>query len=325
MSEAMPPPGYAVRRPAPDDLTSVGEFLVAVTTAEFGEPDYSEEDLRDEWAEMDLADDAWLVLAPDGRIVGYTAVSHQAHVRIDADGYVHPEHADRGVGTFLVRVTEARAREHVPLAPDGARVVLNNGINGRNAAARGLLEREGYAAARHFWRMVIDLAVAPPAPDWPPGITVRTSAGAADERAAFVALDEAFRDHWGYVPTTFEAWERRMKGDRFDPGLWLLAFAGEEPAGAAVCSYYLEMGWVDSLGVRRAWRRKGLGLALLRHAFSEFRRRGWATAGLGVDAASETGATRLYEGAGMRVAHQHAIYQKELRPGVELSPEGEAG
>ena len=43
--------------------------------------------------------------------------------------------------------------------------------------------------------------------------------------------------------------------------------------------------------------------------------------GLDVDAESLTGATRLYEKAGMRVVHQDNQYQKELRAGIELSVE----
>ena len=80
-----------------------------------------------------------------------------------------------------------------------------------------------------------------------------------------------------------------------------------------------DMGWVSTLGVRRPWRRKGLGLALLQHSFGEFHRRGKCRVGLGVDADSLTGATRLYEKAGMEVHRQYASYEKELRAGVDLS------
>jgi len=41
--------------------------------------------------------------------------------------------------------------------------------------------------------------------------------------------------------------------------------------------------------------------------------------GLGVDAQSLTGATRLYEKAGIRVERQYDVYEKELRPGKDLS------
>ena len=80
-----------------------------------------------------------------------------------------------------------------------------------------------------------------------------------------------------------------------------------------------DMGWVDVLGVRRPWRRRGLALALLHHTFGEFYQRGKRKVGLGVDAQSLTGATRLYEKAGMHVQRQYATYEKELRPGEELS------
>ena len=79
------------------------------------------------------------------------------------------------------------------------------------------------------------------------------------------------------------------------------------------------MGWVATLGVPRPWRKRGIGLALLRHSFNEFYRRGKRKVGLGVDAQSLTGALRLYESAGMHVHQTFDQYEKELRPGVEIS------
>jgi ribosomal protein S18 acetylase RimI-like enzyme len=78
-------------------------------------------------------------------------------------------------------------------------------------------------------------------------------------------------------------------------------------------------GWVGTLGVLRAYRRRGLGEALLRHSFAEFWRRGVRRVVLGVDSQSLTGATRLYERVGMRAVRQWDSFEKELRPGVELS------
>jgi len=189
-----------------------------------------------------------------------------------------------------------------------------------NLAARHLLERHDYAAVRFFMRMVADLDASPPPPVWPDGITVRSWESAADDRPAYLALEEAFRDHWGHVPADFGAWSR--KGDRFDPGLWFFAFDGAVIVGALVGWHSLGAGWVDQLGVRRPWRTRGLGLALLRQAFAEFYRRGWTRGWLDVDAESETGATRLYERAGMRADSDNAtaLYRKELRSGTEFVP-----
>jgi len=73
------------------------------------------------------------------------------------------------------------------------------------------------------------------------------------------------------------------------------------------------------MAVRYPWRNRGLGLALLRHAFGEFYRRGVREVGLSVDAESTTGAPRLYGRAAMRVAESYTLYQKELRPGRDVS------
>jgi hypothetical protein len=47
--------------------------------------------------------------------------------------------------------------------------------------------------------------------------------------------------------------------------------------------------------------------------------------GLGVDADSLTGATRLYEKAGMHVVRELATYEKELRAGEELARQSVEG
>ena len=101
-----------------------------------------------------------------------------------------------------------------------------------------------------------------------------------------------------------------------------MALDGDQYAGISMCwrktTEDLKMGWVGTLGVGRSWRRSGLGLALLLHSFNEFYARGQERVGLGVDASSLTGATRLYEKAGMRATRQWDRYEKVLRPGVDL-------
>lgn len=92
-----------------------------------------------------------------------------------------------------------------------------------------------------------------------------------------------------------------------------LPMEDHEPVGFAICHPHsgdAELGWVRVPGVRRPWWKRGLGLALLLHAFAEFRRRGLRRGGLGVDAESITGANRLYEQAGMHVAARFDIYEK---------------
>jgi ribosomal protein S18 acetylase RimI-like enzyme len=75
------------------------------------------------------------------------------------------------------------------------------------------------------------------------------------------------------------------------------------------------------LGVRRAWRKRGVGLALLQHSFGEFYKRGTRKVGLGVDAQNLTGALKLYEKAGMHVHTAFDLFEKTVRSGREISVE----
>ena len=310
------PAGWSIRPATEADLPAVTALVRALDERLLGSSDFSEDELRASWATIDPRRDTWLVLTATGEIAGYGDFSFRGErLRLQGDGYVHPDALGHGVGTALVRAIEARAREEVGLAPAGARVVLQHGVIAADERARLLLEREGYRSVRYFWKMELELDGTAPAPAWPDGITVRPVISEADEQRLFAAVDEAFRDHWGYVPQGFEAWVARKKAGGFDPSLWFMAEAGEEVAGAAVCGTEGGGAWVRDLAVRRPWRRRGLGRALLLHAVAEFTRRGERSLSLGVDAANPTGATALYESVGMRATQEFAVFEKELRPG----------
>lgn len=107
------------------------------------------------------------------------------------------------------------------------------------------------------------------------------------------------------------------------PELFFLAMDGEVVAGFVNSmersDLDAEMGWVQTIAVRKAYRRRGLGLALLQHAFRALQERDVRRAGLTVDAQNKTGATRLYERAGMHVDRELRLYEIELRAGRELA------
>jgi GNAT superfamily N-acetyltransferase len=320
MSEGALPSGYAVRHPVPDDAEAVFDLVTASDIHEFGEPQGATvADIRHEWRIVDPARDAWLVVAPDGELAGYVSLQDRGHVRLYADGYVHPDHLRRGVGTALVRLTEKRGREMAALAPASARVVIINGINANTPDACALLDREGYVPDRYYLRMEAELDAAPPAPEWPSGIAVRHMEPDEDGWLFHQVKQEAMVDHHGYVPQPFEEWANAVMGERLDRDLFFIAMAGDEPAGVAMCHDADGTGWVELLAVRRPWRHQGLGMALLREAAGAFYRRGLPRYALAVDSASPTGATRLYERAGMRPTQTYAGYLKELRPAADLA------
>jgi len=312
--------GFTTRPPTQEDAQAICDLIAAFDAAHSEAPVATNvpQDIQEGWRRLNPETDAWVFCAPDGRIAAYGEVADHGFGQLWADCYVHPSFAGRGLGTALVYLTETRARELVANAPENARVVLGNGVLLSDASARALMERSGYHLTRVHWRMGIDLGAEPPTPEWPEGIALRAFVPGQDERAVFDVVEEAFSDHWGHVPHRFDEWLHHIDRSDFDPSLWLLAVEDDQLVGVALCRRRPDTGWVGSLGVRRRWRGRGLGTALLRHSFRVFWDSGEQRVGLGVDAQNLTGAVRIYTRAGMHVVEQAALYEKELRPGVDL-------
>ena len=313
---------FHVRAPELSDLEAVYRLIEACDIAEYGTPDLTPGDLRAMWEgpTFHLETDAWMVFNWEERLVGYADVQHRWHVRTYTFVRVLPEFAGQGIEEHLLNGVEEWSMKQIPLTQTGTRVTMFTWESDRNITAQQAVLQAGFQEVRRSWRMEIEMSEAPIAPEWPDHITMRTFVPEQDARRVHAAIEEAFKDHWGHLEGDFDEWKHwAVEREHFNPSLWFLAFAGDEVAGAALCNLQEDAGWVDTLGVRRPWRRKGLGIALLLHAFGEFYRRGQRKVVLIVDSQNLTGATRLYERAGMHVARTYISYEKELRAGIELS------
>lgn len=312
-----------IRAPHEDELEAVCELLNICDVADCGQPDSPLDQLHGDWhyPGFHLENDVRVALEPGGRVIGYARAIQHKRVFVRSDLRVHPDYRATELGSQLLAFIERRAQECVELVQPDVRVVLQNTLHHGDQCGRELLEAADFLCNRQTWAMEIDLPEEPPQPAWPEAITLRPFNPERDARAVFEANDEAFQDHWGHVPGWFEGWYQRhiIDQENFDPSLWFIAMDGNEIAAVSLCGYYLDAGVVDNLAVRRPWRRHGLGLALLHHTFGEFYRRGVHKVTLGVDSQSLTGATRLYKRAGMHVALTYDHYEKELRPGIDLS------
>ncbi|HEX5849035.1 MAG TPA: GNAT family N-acetyltransferase [Rubrobacter sp.] len=307
-----------MRVPEREDAGEVAAMIRAADLADNGTSDMSVEELLDDWHSLDLTQEAVAVVAPEGTIAGYADVVNRSYVSVSVYGYVHPDFRGLGIGKSLISWGERWTRERMPHAPEDARVVIQHYVNDLNEPAQRLLRSLDYAPVRGVYVMETDLHEAPPQPLWPGGVTVRTFTPGKDERPLFEAVEDAFRDMWGRPRGTLERFISMTQVESFDPTLWFLAVDGDEIAGATLCKTLSGEGWIEVVGVRRPWRNRGLGLALLRHALTEYHRRGIQKVALSVDAESITGAPRLYGRAGMSVRESYIIYLKELRPGKDL-------
>lgn len=312
------PDDYTIRAAAIDDLRGVLHVQRAARTHDIGLTSFSEADLRGSWDEsrLSLIEDTWVALDGEGTIVAYAEIPRSQDNESWCAVYVLPDYRGRGIEDALLPLIKERLHAR-NLQPKDGPVILYGRAFEANQALQEVFESEGYERNLTFQIMQVDLTEEQPAPEWPTNIEVRTFRLGEDEQAAYEADEEAGQDKGYHTPLTFDAWAQRMGLNKpeFDHSLWFLAWSGGELA--AVCLNYIDAAtgtaWIDHLGVRRAWRKQGLGMALLRHSFREFQARGITTAKLSVDSGSLTNAPRLYTQAGMAVVQKYHIYRKDLR------------
>lgn len=297
-----------LRPPRPGESRAIADLVNRVSGELFGEREETEKTVS-RWLtapELDPNEDIRLAVGDDGTLLGYADLAPHPEPKFWLDVRV-PLSGDDAVRDALLDWGEARAGQR-----DAA--LIRAFTYDRDEPEKDTLERRGYELIRHSYGMRIDFDGDPPAPDWPEGVAVR-SATEADIEPAYDTYTETFRDTWEFGNDPFDEWRHWMVEDDLDLSLWFIAEGRGEVAGIALCKpddAEEGLGWVSVLGVRRPWRRQGLGRALLLHVFREFHRRGFHGVGLGVDAESLTGANRLYESAGMRVYRRSDIYEKSL-------------
>lgn len=133
-------------------------------------------------------------------------------------------------------------------------------------------------------------------PIWPAGFAIRRFNPGPDAFAVHQLLEAAYATGGGSVASFEPWWNSLSNDDEYDPELVFTVFdqAGEL-AGVALC---WTTAFVKDLAVARDHRRKGLAMALLRHAFLTFCERGEPAVDLKVETGN-LGAIALYRSAGM--------------------------
>lgn len=274
-----------VRPAARADLARVVALANAYDVAVQGAPDTDESDVRDVWDEpgFDMSGLTRVVEATD-RLVGYACCDTSGNVDV-----VLALPDDRGVQPLLLGWLEGLGR---PL-----RMFCTS------EDVSGVLTSRGWHATRTVWRMRRDLAGPLAEPVWPRGVHVREMSPSADGRAVHALVQAAFGDVGdGHVPQDYARWAGAMLDvPGFQPRLSLVAVAGADLAGACLAHDKGDVAFVRQLAVPVPRRGHGVALALLQESFLRHREYGLPATMLGVDAANATGATRLYERAGMQV------------------------
>lgn len=268
-----------------------------------------------------------LLVEANGKLVGYVQTNWydedgQRQVCI-LRGFVLPEWQGKGIGRTLLTWAEGHQRAMASSRNYSGPQWFQIWTAAKATARIALAEKYGYKVVRYFYTMVCPLTDEMAAAEIPAGIEIRP-VRPEHLPAIYEATFEAFRDHWGHTEPTEGMYQMWVEQPNFDPSLFVVAWDGAEVAGSAINLINEEenrannyrRGWVDDLSVRRAWRKKGLGRALLIQSLHILKARGMTEAQLGVDVANPSGALGLYERVGFRPINTMLVYRKEMNKSV---------
>jgi mycothiol synthase len=276
-----------------------------------------EEDDRDEFEPVRDV----VIVEIDGRMVavsGTYRLIRAGRAVYQLWGHIDPAWRGRGIGTTLLREglrnADERATHHADPRQDG-RPIVRSVVAGTEQAGCKLLSAAGLVPIRwsfHMRRRTLDDIPDAPLPE---GLEIRP-VEPDQHRAILLADHEAFRDHWEPRDFTESSFKALFEREELQTDLWVVAWSGDEVAGSVqswITPYENERlgvrrGWLESISVRRPWRRLGLARAMTAEALRRLKTAGMDEAMLGVDADNPTGALGLYEGLGFEVDDRVEIF-----------------
>ena len=314
-----------VFRPATvDDIDAVHAAVAASDRVDHPTWVTPREEIADifELSHVDAARDTLLAIAPDGAVVamGWAMVhpTQDAELHAYLQGTVHPDWRRKGIGTELIGWLYARAIELLADTGSTAEAAIYQYVDEGNTDAATLGERLGLRTERWFTSMQRDLA--DPIEEPPAADGVELIAYTADRSGAVLAArNDAFRDHWGSLPSTPERWGQFVDGPFLRPDLSTLALVDGRVVAFCMASVNEEdwaaLGapntYIDLIGVVRDSRGRGLAPAVIARTLQAAKAAGLEQAVLDVDTASKTGAHRLYERLGFRpTQRQQALVRR---------------
>lgn len=317
-----------------DEIQLLGSLIREIEAFDGVPRVYDDDELRDDLdsPEVDIARDI-RVARRAGRIVGWVRVGHQprdaddddragggdTHERAFLFGGVAPAQRTTGVGRVLmswaVAAAETRLRALDTTAPRVMRAYGGEQVD----ATRRLLARFGFAPARFFDELLMPLSEAPALAPRRDGVEIVSWPVERSEELRLVK-NQAFTDHWGSAPTDAAGWEAWMTGvgTRLDLSVAAVDTATGQLVGHCLAAHYpadeallgRRDGWIQNLGVLRAWRSRGLASSMIGESLRRFAAVGFTHAAIGVDSDNPSGAHRLYRSLGFEPSHREVAYER---------------
>ncbi len=258
-----------------------------------------------------------------GDLVGYARMHWLQEANGDVifqhHGCVLPEWRRMGIGSTLLHYTKDHLKGREKHAPKGGLRFFEVFLADTESEEQALLKSAGYQPVRFFFEMVRPLNAEIPEIELPEGLEIRP-ANPDQYRTIFDASEEAFQDHWGYVPATDSEYQGWIESPYFQPERWKVAWDNGQVAGMVLNfinddeneRFNQKRGHTEDICVRRPWRRRGLARSLLAQSMQMFKDEGMEEATLGVDTDNPSGALGLYESLGFQNIKLWMAYRKPM-------------
>ena len=271
--------------------------------------------------------DSLIGIDDNGRIVAVGMVMYPPRqvtlVRSMPIGGVHPELRGRGIGRQLLAWQIGRAQQQLASSDRLLPGWILAYADERSPQNARLLSLGGMHLSRYFLSLERLLTEPIAAVEPAPGISLEPFTAQVSQ-AVHTARDDAFMDHWASQPMSDENWNSFVTGRWFRPDLSFVAFGIDDAGAQHVVGFVLSSanedvwrtqgftgGYVDLVGVTRAWRGRHIAQSLLAAHLEAGRALGYDRSTLAVDSASPTGALGLYEGMGYAPTHRKLAFTRE--------------
>lgn len=261
----------------------------------------------------------------DGGLVAYGAVS-VAHadtgtLRVYLEGGVDPEHRRRGIGTAVLDWQIGRAKQLLAQSDRAAPARLVVHVEDDMPDSVSMLVRRGFGPTRYYTELRRDLGSALPEVALARPLDLVPWNAELDEQVR-LTHNMAFAEHWVSEPQTAETW---AQGRTYFVPEWSFIVLDRTTDRAQVVGYLLSsryeqdwpsLGWsegyIDLLGVRPAWRGRGIATALVTRAMQAYRDSGMEYASLGVDTEAPGAVFGLYSKLAFEPTRSSTMYTIEL-------------
>jgi len=232
---------------------------------------------------------------------------------------VHPQARNQGLELDIMAWGEQRLRQVAKGL--SLPIELQMGCRDTLRDRMALYEQFGCMPIRYFFRMRRSLIEPIPDPLLPEGFHLRQVNPETEAEAWVEMFNQSFIDHWNHHPMTLEEYRYYTSVSDYDPAMDLVAVA---PDGTLAAFCYARIcaqdnarsgrqeGWINVLGTRRGFRRRGLGRAMLLAGLHRLAEAGMETALLGVDAENPSGALGLYQSVGFEAFRRFIVFRKVL-------------